>query len=206
VRDLAKPWGFRNLPVSMALLILSGVVGIAASSPTPWTPAGLQAEYTFAEGGGSTAGDSSGSGFHASLHNGAASSSGRVGFGVALDGVDDFVNLGDNRGFVQNSLAGTVALWVKPASVITSGSFRELVSLSVGGTSNPTKTSRIALSLKGDASTGGQVFFGARSIDTEGQKNVTTAQGVAVGTWTHVAGVVDYLSPAPKSLPELNEK
>ena len=192
MRELAKLWSFRKLPVSLALLVLSGVVGMAASSPTPLTPAGLQAEYTFAEGSGTAAGDSSGSGFHASLQNGAAFSSGRVGFGVALDGVDDFVNLGDNRGFVQNSSAGTVALWVKPASVIASGSFRELVSLSVGGTSNPTKTSRIALSLKGDGSTGGQVFLGARSTDSEGQKNVTTTQGVAVGTWTHVAGVVDY--------------
>ncbi|MFN3485326.1 MAG: LamG-like jellyroll fold domain-containing protein [Planctomycetota bacterium] len=93
---------------------------------------------------------------------------------------------------MQSASGATVALWVKPGSVIPIGGFRDLVSLSVGGTPNPTKTSRLALSLKGDGSTGGQVFLGGRSTDTENQKSVTTAQTVAVGTWTHVVGVISF--------------
>ncbi len=171
------------------ILILAGLG--QAASPSPAAPVGLQAEYTFAEGSGATAGDSSGSGFHAVLQNGTAFAAGRIGFGASFDGQNDFVNLGDNRSLVQNASAATIALWVKPGSVIPSGSFRELVSLSVGAT-NPTKTSRLAVSLKGDGSSGGQIFLGARSTDTESQKSVTTSGGVAVGTWTHLAGVVDF--------------
>lgn len=179
----------KRLSGLLGILLLAGL-GQATTLPAG-APAGLQAEYSFAESAGVTAGDSSGNDRHAALQNGVAWAPGRVGGGISFDGVNDFLNLGDNRGFVQSSPAATLSLWVKPGSVISSGSFREVVSLSVGS-AQTTKTSRLALALKGDGSTGGQVFLGARATDSEGQKSVTTGIGVVVGTWTHVAGVVDY--------------
>ncbi len=174
----------RNRIAGLSLLVLSGALGMAPASVSSVSPAGLQAEYTFAEGSGPAAGDSSGNGFHGALQNGASFAAGRVGFGISLDGVDDFVNLGENRDFLRHASGGTVSLWIRPSSVAPAGSFRELVSLSIGSAS-PTKTSRLALSLKGDGATAGQVFLGGRSTDAESQKSVTTSRGVAVGTWTH---------------------
>ncbi len=170
------------------VLVLSGL-GLA--SPSPAAPAGLQAEYTFAEASGLAGGDSSGNGFDSTLQNGAAFAAGRIGNGIAFDGINDFVNLGDNRSYVQNTSAATVALWIKPSSIIPSGAFRDVVSLSVGSAS-ATTTSRIAVALKGDGTTAGDLFAGGRSTDTEGQKTLQSDSNTAVGTWTHVVAVLNF--------------
>ena len=64
------------------------------------------------ESSGTTAADASGNNHVGTLVNGATFTTGRINNGVSLDGVDDYLNLG-NLGLT----AGTVSLWVNPTTV-----------------------------------------------------------------------------------------
>jgi RHS repeat-associated protein len=174
--------------------ILLGVMaamslGYAASPRAGRSPSNLVGEWHFSEGMGNSAGDSSGSGFSGTLTGGAAWTTGRTGTGVSLSG-KAYVNLGANLPILESASAASVSIWIKPSSTIPSGSTRELVSFAVGSGA-ATDTSRLALALQGNG-TGGQVYLGARSTDTETEKHVATSTNVTLGTWTHIAGVVDY--------------
>lgn len=171
-------------------LLLLGSGESRAGLAAPYAPQGLRSQWHFAEGAGTVAGDSSGNGFAATLSNGVAWSPGRIGTAVNFDGVNDFVNLGSDLSILNSVPATTVSCWIKPGSTLASGSFRELVSLSVGSTS-ATNTSRIAVSLQGDG-TAGDIFVGGRSTDTEAQKNVIANASLSVGTWHHVVAVLDF--------------
>jgi len=171
-------------------ILLLGGVETRAGALTPFAASGLRAQWTCAEGSGTTLGDSSGNGFNGVLTNGATWAPGRTGKGLSFDGVNDFVKLPDNLAILNSAPAASVSFWIKPSATTASGSFRELVSLSIGS-SAATNTSRVAVSLQGNGA-GGQVFAGGRSTDTETQKNTVTSTGVTVGTWTHVAAVFDF--------------
>jgi fibronectin type 3 domain-containing protein len=179
--------------VRMALgIALLGISGAAGAVPAAFRePQSLKAEWTFAEGAGTSAADSSGNGVTATLANGAAWTLGKIGTAVQLDGVNDYIALPANMSVAQNASAVSLTAWVNLSSLPASGVFRELVSLSINAAS-PTNTSRIALSLVGDG-TAADIFAGARSQDAEAQKNVTaTTANLGVGTWYHVAAVFDF--------------
>jgi hypothetical protein len=153
---------------------------------------GLKAEWKLDEGTGTTAVDSAGNAYDGTLRNGPVWSSGQMGSALAFDGANDYIDLGVNTSILRNVNAATVSAWIKPASTIPSGSFREIVSISVNGAS-PTAVSRVALALRGDG-TAGDIFAGGRSTDTEPQKNLTDDSSLNVGEWVHVAGVIDFVA------------
>ncbi len=78
-------------------------------TPTP-LPGGLKVFYSFNEGGGTIANDSSGNGNHGTI-NGAAWATGISGGALSLDGVNDYIDLGNPA----NLQPGTVSLsiWFK---------------------------------------------------------------------------------------------
>ena len=84
-------------------------------TPTP-LPGGLKALYAFNEGGGIIANDSSGNGNHGAI-NGATWATGISGGALSLDGVNDYVDLG-NPGNLQ---PGTVSLSVWFKTTATGG-------------------------------------------------------------------------------------
>ncbi len=180
---------FALLASGVIILLLGGAETRARALP-PFTDSGLRAQWNCAEGSGTALGDSSGNGFAGVLTNGVTWAPGRTGKGLIFDGVSGFVKLPDNLGILNSAPAASVSLWIKPTATTASGSFRELVSLSIGS-SSATNTSRVAVSLQGDGA-GGQIFAGGRSTDTEAQKNTVTSTGMTVGTWTHVAAVFDF--------------
>jgi hypothetical protein len=151
----------------------------------------LRAHWAFDEGAGASAADASPNAYTASLQNGADWATGHSGQAVRLEAANAHLSLGTNLPMLRNVNSATVAGWVRPSSLLAAGAFRELFSLSVGGAA-PTNVSRIALALQGDG-TGGDVFFGARSTDSEPQRSLVGNASLAVGEWTHVAGVVDYV-------------
>lgn len=72
----------------------------------------LIAYYTFDEGSGSAAGDSSGSGSNGTLVNGPSWITGKVGSGaLSFDGVDDYVSLGKA---IFTTSPHSVCAWIKP--------------------------------------------------------------------------------------------
>ncbi len=174
---------------AIALALLGSLLG--ASAPPALEPQALRAEWTFAEGAGTAAADSSGNGVAATLSGGAAWTIGKIGIAVQLDGANDFVVLPANSGVAQNVPAATVTAWVNLASLPPSGAFREVVSISVNA-AGPTNSSRLALAVQGDG-TAADLFAGGRSTDTEAQQTASaTAANIPMGTWTHVAAVYDF--------------
>jgi hypothetical protein len=84
-------------------------------TPTP-LPGGLKALYTFNEGGGAIANDSSGNGNHGTI-NGATWTTGISGGALSLDGFNDYVDLGNPA----NLQPGTVSLSVWFKTTATGG-------------------------------------------------------------------------------------
>ena len=90
-------------------------------------PDGLVAYWTFDEGSGTTAADSSGNGNTAILENGTAWSTGIIGAGsVRMDGVDD-------RAIIRTASFGgagdmTIAAWVNPVATQWSNFILDMLS------------------------------------------------------------------------------
>jgi len=85
---------------------------------------GLVAHYTFDEGSGTTAGDSSGSGNTGTLTNGPTWTTGQIGGALQFDGVNDYVNAGDNGTADIGTSNFSISFWHKMNSgnsVITKG-------------------------------------------------------------------------------------
>jgi len=179
------------------LLLLAGAESGARTSPSPRIPLGLKGQWTFAEGSGTTAGDSSGSGHSGTLRNGVSwTSQGRIGSALSFGGVNGTLDLGSNLNILQNVPAATLACFVKLNAAVASGSFEDLISISVSASSR-TDTSRAVLSIQGNG-TGGNVFLGGRSTDTESQKILVDTTNLTPGTWYHLVGVIDYQNNALK--------
>ena len=91
--------------LALALLTIGGSGAALADQP-----AGLVAAYSFDEGAGAVANDSSGNG-HDGAITGGAWTSGRNGSGLELDGTDDHVALGSLGTFYDSGF--TLEAWVK---------------------------------------------------------------------------------------------
>jgi hypothetical protein len=78
-------------------------------------PLGIAAGYAFNETGGTSTVDASGHGITGTLTNGPTFAAGKYGNAVALDGVNDFVNLG-NPAALQLTGSMTVSAWIYSTS------------------------------------------------------------------------------------------
>lgn len=136
------------------------------------------AHWRFDQGTGTSAPDSSGNGNHATLAAGASWTTGKVGpYAVSLTGAtNSFVTA--PVPVVDTSRSYTVAAWVKPTNLTSHRTF-----VSMDGTS----ISPFYLQMFN-----GQINFTTRSIDsTLSTPTTVTGPTAVVGSWYHVAGVVD---------------
>ena len=99
--------------VAAAAILFSVSTAFAEDSLVGW--------WEFEEGGGSTAGDSSGNGNDGTLVNGPVWTSGIIGGALEFDGTDDRVSVPDD-GSLDISGAITVSIWLKMDSGVTSQS------------------------------------------------------------------------------------
>ena len=149
-------------------------------TPPPPPPGGVTAAYAFNEGTGATATDASGTGLNGTLMNGTSWGGGHTAGAVQLDGVDDFVDLG-NPAALQLTGSMTVSAWINSAAypeddaaIVSKRSGAE-----IGYQLDTTvdKGSR-TIGFKLTNSSGGQMFrYGAQALQSN--------------TWYHVAGVYD---------------
>ncbi len=114
---------FQSILATLAIIAasLSAQVGLLTQSVSPLsqlaavaTTNGLVGHWNFDENSGVSAGDSSGSGNVGQLQNGTTWTAGKMGSGVAFDGVDDKVLIGNPS--VMDFGAGqdfTISLWIK---------------------------------------------------------------------------------------------
>ena len=103
------------LPAAFAGLV--AVAGLACAADT-----GLIGHWTFDEGKGTVARDSSGGGHDAAVH-GAAWTEGKAGGALGFDGVDDYVALGD----LGTHRQATIAFWMKGADMAKRPAWQGLV-------------------------------------------------------------------------------
>ena len=107
-----RRWAGR-LALACSTLLLALVTLVPSATPAQ-SAAGLVAGYAFNEGSGTSAADASGSGLTGTLTNGATWGTGRNAGAVSLDGVNDFVELG-NPALLQLTGSMTVSAWVNSA-------------------------------------------------------------------------------------------
>ena len=84
---------------------------ISVTVNNPPVPSGLAAGYAFDEVSGTSAADASGHGLNGTLTNGPTWAAGRYGNAVNVDGVDDYVDLGNPAG-LQFTGSMTISVWV----------------------------------------------------------------------------------------------
>jgi glucose/arabinose dehydrogenase len=147
--------------------------------PNPQT-AGLVAGYAFDELTGTTAADASGQGLVGTLTNGPTFTTGKNGNALTLDGVNDYVTLG-NPTALQITGSLTLSGWINASAfpVNDAAVVSKRASGPLGFQLDVTKdTGPRTIGFKLTNSTGGQMFrWGA-----------TTLQ---LNTWYHIAGVYD---------------
>jgi chitodextrinase len=103
----------RNALTRAASLVAAAAVfaGMSAEAPVLAAPSPV-ATYDFDTGSGATLSDRSGNNYHGTLANGPTWTSGRYGGGLAFDGTNDYVALGDIAP-TDGLTSVTVSAWVK---------------------------------------------------------------------------------------------
>ncbi|MFM7536111.1 MAG: LamG-like jellyroll fold domain-containing protein [Acidimicrobiales bacterium] len=147
---------------------------------TAGTDPGLVGHWTFDDGAGTTVVDASGNGNNGTLVNADPSTAwapGRVGGALALDGVNDFVNLGNSSRFNFNNKSFTIALWGSGA--VANGTF--VVAKGRGAWQGWDLSG--AQATVGDADSGVQGFLQGPSG--------SGAPFFSAGVWSHAAVTVD---------------
>src|SRR5262245_19112777 len=157
------------------------LVAMLFAPATAAAQGGPVAAYAFNETSGTTTADVSGNGIVGTLTNGATFAAGKNGNAVNLDGVNDFVNLGNSR-VLRLTGSVTISAWIN-------------------STSFPVDDAAI-VSKRGKADTGFQldttIDRGPRTIGFKISNTAGTASAARYGattlqanTWYHVAGVYD---------------
>ncbi len=143
---------------------------------TPVQPAatGLAAYYTFDEGSGTTAKDTSGNGNNGTINGNPQWVAGKIGGALSFDGAGDYVNCGKGASLVIRDTI-TIACWIKVASFTRNW---ETI-LAMGDDSYRMSRS---------ATNGNSIHFGCNG-PTGGNLNANTV--VTTDTWRHVALVYD---------------
>ena len=153
-----------------------GPYSATATATTPASTSGLVAAYAFNEGSGTSAADASGSGLAGTLTNGAGWGAGRNAGAVLLDGVNDFVELG-NPALLQLTGSMTVSAWVNSAAFPVDDAAIVSKRASVGYQLDTTvDRGPRTIGFKLTNSSGGSMFrYGATALQAN--------------TWYHVTGV-----------------
>jgi hypothetical protein len=149
---------------------------IEASSP-------LVALWTFDEGTGTAAKDSSGSGANGTLQNGAQWTAGRFGSAIAFDDQDDVVEVPNTAGAFNLTTGWSVAAWVKPAAAGWNGRNDPIV-WKVANSGDNEDTFILAWGAGSQAEAGLE-----RASD--GADYVAPSAPHTPGSWLHVVGTFD---------------
>ncbi len=109
---------YANFPLNVLLggLLVAGIVFVPfVTSATADISAGLVGHWSFNEGSGTVADDSSGNGNTGTIKNSPVWAAGKIGGALQFDGVDDHISIAHNA--VLNSDSATISLWFKPNGV-----------------------------------------------------------------------------------------
>ncbi len=175
---------FLELSTSAAVAATVGSTGVFtyATSSKAQAATTLAGYWKFDEGSGTTASDSSGSGYTGTLQSGATWSNGQVGsHALRVTGANNsYVDI--SQAVVNTAASFSVAAWVKVTAV--TGAYQTFVSL------DGSQVSAFFLQLRGDT---GLFAFTRLSSDSTSASTSVAAASVPplVDVWYHLAGVYD---------------
>jgi len=145
----------------------------ANSAEASATTSDLRVSLAFDETSGTTAADSAGDGYHATLVNGPVFATGTLGNAVDLDGSNDHLTLPSG---VLNGLTNfTLSVWVKPDTVTN---WSRVFDFGTGTTVNMFLTPKNAAN--------GKVRFAITTGGGAGEQRIDGANALTAGAWSHV--------------------
>ena len=111
---------------------------------------------------------------------------GFIGNAQDFDGTSQYVDLGDDRDWINNSSAATLSIWMNADTISGTGDILGVTRDLVGS-----GASRISLIRNGD-----NIQVIARTMDdsSDSVSVVTTTSPLTTGQWHHITGTVDYAS------------
>ena len=159
--------------VALSVWILLAGSASGAAGPVLW--------WTFDEGTGSTAFDSSGNGRDGTLLNGATwSGAGRIGGAISIGGGNQFVG-GASADFMNGLTEFTMAIWVRPTTINDFG----FITTTITGLNDDETKTFIRLDVTG--SEGGATNTTKFNVNTTSgdAANEGSTNSVVVGEWHH---------------------
>ena len=141
----------------------------------------LQAQYTFNEGAGTIANDTSGSGNHGSI-SGATWSTGKNGGGLSFDGINDYVSVPR----INHDEVSVCAWFYKNANDTTSND-----AIFSGFRSNSSLQLREGFDVRFPSTAPNTIEFLSITQDGSGTRSTRTVRrnlGNSLGAWHHIAG------------------
>jgi fibronectin type 3 domain-containing protein len=145
----------------------------ATSTEASTTTSDLRVSLAFDETSGTTANDSAGDGYHATLVNGPLFATGTLGNAVDLDGTNDHLTLPSG---VMSGLSNfSISVWVKPDTVTN---WSRVFDFGTGTTVNMFLTPKNAAN--------GKVRFAITTGGGAGEQRIDGANALTAGAWSHV--------------------
>ena len=145
----------------------------ANSTEASATTSDLRVSLAFDETSGTTANDSAGDGYHATLVNGPVFATGTLGNAVDLDGANDHATL--PTGVLNGLTDFTLSVWVKPDTITN---WSRVFDFGTGTTVN------MFLAPKNAAN--GKVRFAITTGGGNGEQRIDGANALTAGAWSHV--------------------
>lgn len=160
------------IPVLKSILLAALVLLLPAFAPVHAQTAGLVASYSFEEGTGTAAADSSGANNNGTINGATWTTSGKYGKALSFDGVNDILTVAHNSSLNLTS-AMTLEAWVYPTTL---GGYRTVLMKEVSNELSYT------LYASGDVNVpSGWVRIGSTS------RNINAPSALPLNTWTHIA-------------------
>ncbi len=158
-------------------------------SSAVWAGTGYRSVYHL-DDVGPTVQDATSTNYDGTATNGATGGqTGQIGTAYGFDAADDYINLGDDRSFIDGASAATFSAWVRPNN--NDGVNPNIIlSASINSGGAPSGTSRMAIELDPF----GDIKFIVRSNDSADTTVFTTGTPVTALTWHYITGVVDVVT------------
>jgi VCBS repeat-containing protein len=171
-----------------SIVMYYGNAGVADSGEDAagvWSD--YRATYHLNENPGATGTVSDSAGNFDAVNAGSTDTAGIIGSAQDFDGAGQYIDLGDDRAWINNASGASLSIWMNPDTTTGSG---DLIGLTRNDPAD-TGASRITLIRNGD-----DIQLIARTMDdsSDSVSVTTTTNPLSAGSWHHITGTVDYSS------------
>ncbi len=116
---------------------------------------------------------------------------GKFGDALEFDGVDDYVNLDQKGGTINDAINGlsavTVGVWVNPATISATEYFNNVITIWIN-------QSFWGFSINIEGADGNKARVGGRSQETDTWQDAKGTSEIPKGEWSYIVGILDFSS------------